>query len=73
MVAYKDMVANGLGPSIYLECLEMVVDGCFTLGGVVEPGYWEILKILVNAAKRMNSLPIAKLFLGLCEIASRLT
>lgn len=64
IVAYESMVAHGLGPVVYLGCLERVVDGCFTLRTAepVQPGYWEILKILVYGAKRAIFLQVLRLF-----------
>lgn len=75
MVAYKDMVAHGLNPTVYLGCLERVMEGCFALGTAesVQSGYWEILKALVNGAKRARSPPSGLIIFGLCGIPSKLT
>lgn len=75
ILAYESMVAHGLGPAIYLECLERVVDGCFTLRTTepVQPGYWEILRILVYGAKRASSPPSAPIIPSYCAILWRLT
>lgn len=76
ILAYESMVAHGLGPAVYLGCLERVVDGCFTLRTAepVQPGYWEVLRILVYGAKRASSPPpSAPTISSYCGILWRLT
>lgn len=52
------MVSISLDPEVYLDCMEVVIEGCFSLGETTAPAYWEILKVLINGAK--SELPSLK-------------